>query len=1591
MGSMFRNATAFNQNIAYNSITGAWNTAAVTNMSQMFSGATAFNQNIGNWNVGNVTSMNQMFRSATAFNQNIGAWDVSKVTNMGAMFNGASAFNQNLGTWTLNANVVFNQTASQFLVGSGMNCENYSKTLVGWANNPATPNNRTFGATGRTYGTDAVAARIFLTSETGIGDKGWTITGDSPSSTSCIPTPSIAAIPNQATCDGESITDIAITLSGDVDAVLSATDDSGTINPTYTFSGSGSNRILTIETILGQVGPTVVRVTATGIAGNTSTASFTLELGNKIVQEGAMTTFATGFNNPVDIDYNGNSGVLYVSERTQGKIVAIDVQGNKSDYATGLTTPEGISFNGGSNILYVAENQALRVSTVNSLGQRADFRANLDGAPTRLGGSFPLYMALENGTFTRILPTPNLQIAGNIFAVDDIALAANGDALVTRGGFSRINRITSSGAISIFNNTIQYPTGIARCPVSGKIYVTSDTEQEIKQFDPDGSNMITYRTGIAPTAMTCDIQGNLYGIVRVFSAQNANYIVKIAPSTVSFVSCNTAPVIAPIATQTICDNEALELALTVADDDMDPVSITATSSNTTLVPNANISYDAMTGVLTITPADDEVGETTITLVPNDGKVDGEAVSFVLEVGNKELGSATISEIASNLNELIDIAIDNQNNLYVASESDSKILKIAAGTNTITDFITSISNPKAFAFDNNQNLYVTGSGARLYKVNAGTSIADEITTSGSVGNVFGLDFQSPSTLFTASSFSSIKKLNIDGSAVSDIATGLAAVFGVAVRGSDLYATYNNSVYKYTNGQGPATQYTTTPIIESRGLIFDASGNLYVGGSSAIYRIPAGGGVAQLINDQDGYKNGFAINSLGEIFYTNYNDKKVYKLAVGTTYTPCNAKPVFNPTAIANDTICRVMMATSLPNRNVVVSDPDGTIVSTVVSSSNPGLISVMNTGTMTNVNLALTQQANQSGVATIKIVSTDNLGAKDSISFLIQVNGVGASSSQTNVLCFGESTGSMSVTPAGGTAPYSFTWTKSGQPLSETSATLSSQAAGSYSVVVMDKFMCQTVVNFTLQQPAAALSLSTTKTDIVCDGDMTGEATVIPTGGTAGYQYTWSHSQAATSASVNDLGEGTYTVTVTDANGCSATASVDINQVDTIAPIQNCKESYTLTLIDAQPATISLSELLNAASTDNCDILSEVADNDLAFNCTEPTSQLVTITTTDVNGNSSVCSVTVNVEGCNRIEIRGNNVAIPNGTTTTSSTDLTDFGVVVTNGNKQVTFQAVNISNTFAVNLTGNPRVTTDNPLFVVSTQPNASIPIGISRNFRIRFDATAIGVHEATVTILTDDPNNTSYTFKVSAEVLASEMEVRGNDRVIANNDMSPEFPDLTNFGNSVVGFGKTVWFYAHNEGAGQLNLPSTPKVRITGPGASHYSVTQDLPTNINSGVNRAFRIRYQPTSLGTHQATIEISNNDLETGGTYRFAIVGTGVSTVNGKQAKDEELGWMLGEVAGEWTIDRAEGEAAVPSVQVYPNPSYERSTLMLSGYAKGTILKLAMVDALGRTVWSQAQEVTGKRMEVELPMGTLSAGVYQLVDENRQMAPQRIIKVE
>jgi surface protein len=95
MSGMFRNATSFTGNTSMNN----WNTATITNMSNIFDTAILFNQPLGNWNTANVTTMNRAFYNTSTFNQNIGTWNTSSVTNMDSMFKFSTAFNQNIGAW----------------------------------------------------------------------------------------------------------------------------------------------------------------------------------------------------------------------------------------------------------------------------------------------------------------------------------------------------------------------------------------------------------------------------------------------------------------------------------------------------------------------------------------------------------------------------------------------------------------------------------------------------------------------------------------------------------------------------------------------------------------------------------------------------------------------------------------------------------------------------------------------------------------------------------------------------------------------------------------------------------------------------------------------------------------------------------------------------------------------------------------------------------------------------------------------------------------------------------------------------------------------------------------------------------------------------------------------------------------------------------------------------------------------------------------------------------------------------------------------------------------------------------------------------
>lgn len=152
--------------------------------------------------------------------------------------------------------------------------------------------------------------------------------------------------------------------------------------------------------------------------------------------------------------------------------------------------------------------------------------------------------------------------------------------------------------------------------------------------------------------------------------------------------------------------------------------------------------------------------------------------------------------------------------------------------------------------------------------------------------------------------------------------------------------------------------------------------------------------------------------------------------------------------------------------------------------------------------------------------------------------LGLSSTSNNALCNGEATGSISVVASGGTSPYEYTWLYNSQSINEHSAQLDSIETGTYVVIVSDDHGCTHDTTIFVDQPAALLWTAST-VDNPCFGQNIGSISLTINGGTGPYNFNWSN--GATTQNVNTLPAGTYTVTITDNNGCQQYGSLDINQ------------------------------------------------------------------------------------------------------------------------------------------------------------------------------------------------------------------------------------------------------------------------------------------------------------------------------------------------------------------------------------------------------------------------------------------------------------------
>ena len=147
---------------------------------------------------------------------------------------------------------------------------------------------------------------------------------------------------------------------------------------------------------------------------------------------------------------------------------------------------------------------------------------------------------------------------------------------------------------------------------------------------------------------------------------------------------------------------------------------------------------------------------------------------------------------------------------------------------------------------------------------------------------------------------------------------------------------------------------------------------------------------------------------------------------------------------------------------------------------------------------------------------------------------------TDISCFGADNGSINVSISGGTAPYTYAWTKDEDPLfSSTDEDLTNLEPGTYYLVVTDaNGSTSTQLEVIINEPEL-LTATADGTNNICFGGEIGTASVLAGGGKAPYSYLWSN--AATTDNISGLTAGIYNVTVTDANGCTATASYEVTQ------------------------------------------------------------------------------------------------------------------------------------------------------------------------------------------------------------------------------------------------------------------------------------------------------------------------------------------------------------------------------------------------------------------------------------------------------------------
>ncbi len=418
------------------------------------------------------------------------------------------------------------------------------------------------------------------------------------------------------------------------------------------------------------------------------------------------------------------------------------------------------------------------------------------------------------------------------------------------------------------------------------------------------------------------------------------------------------------------------------------------------------------------------------------------------------------------------------------------------------------------------------------------------------------------------------------------------------------------------------------------------------------------------------------------------------------------------------------------------------------------------------NVSTTASATGLSAGTYSITVTDGCGDITTVVVTLTSTSLSVTANVTaNEPCNGNCVGSINTTIIGGVGPFTYSWSPSGG----TGATASSLCANTYTVTVTDHNGCVGTASVTITQPPALTATIGPATNVLCNGGNNGSDIVTVGGGTPAYTYSWNTSPVQTNANATGLTAGSYTVTVTDANGCTITASVTITQP--VAPL-----SATTSAVPATCGQFNGSATANPAGGTGPYTYSWNPTLQTGQTATGLSAATYTVTITDANGCTLTAAVNVPSLSGETVTISppvnvlcngGNNgsaIANPSGGlapytylwTPTSQTGQTATGL--TAGSYTVTVTDANgCVATASITITQPPVLTasTAPPTNVLCNGGNNGSDLGSGaggtgpysyswNTFPVQTNATATGLSAGTYTVTVTDANGCTATANVT-------------------------------------------------------------------------------------------------------------------------------------------------------------------------------------------------------------------------------------------------------